>query len=117
MSVLIKGLSLAALFAVAAAIYALVNAVPFSGTYEALLLWVASIACIGFLVGGVFAFDPRSEFKIASSALGRTAFGIAAGLALAALWRWPREAFALSGLVGGALGYFGMLWAKHVDLL
>lgn len=117
MSAVIKGLGLAAFFAVAAAIDALVNAVPFSGPWESLLLWVASLACIGFLVGGIFAFDPQSEFRIVSSAFGRIASGMAAGLALAALWRWPREAFALSGLAGGALGYLGMLWAKYVELL
>jgi hypothetical protein len=68
-------------------------------------------------LGGVFGFDPKSQFKIKSSALGRIVFGIGAGVALGALWRWPREALALSGLLGGVLGYFGMLWARYVELL
>jgi hypothetical protein len=115
MTSFIKGLALAALFAVFAAAYALLNAGSFSGGLQALLLWVASFACFGFLVGGIYAFDPRSEFKIRSSSTARVATGAIAGMALCALWRWPGAAIALAALVGAVLGYLGLLWARIVE--
>ena len=65
--------------------------------------------------GGIYAFDPDSDLKIKSSAIGRMSFGVIASLILSALWRWPLEAVALASLIGAVLGYVGMMWAKFAD--
>lgn len=79
------------------------------------MLVIASFGCFGFLLGGIYAFDPESELKIKSSAIGRMMFGLIAALLLAILWRWPGEGMALAALLGVVLGYLGMTWAKYVD--
>jgi hypothetical protein len=50
--------------------------------WQRLLLWVESAGCFGFLLGGVYAFDPRSGFTIKPSVIGRVSFGIVASLGL-----------------------------------
>lgn len=116
MSDFLKAFLLATLFAVMCGLTALLNAVPWTGeSWQSLFRWIASACCLGFLVGGIYAFDPESEFKIRSSFTGRVSFGITAALMLSALWHWPAEGVTLAGLVGAVLGYFGMSWAKHVD--
>lgn len=116
MSDLLKSFLLATLFAVMCGLTALLNAVPWTGqSWQSLFRWIASPCCFGFLLGGIYAFDPESEFKIRSSFIGRVSFGMKAALMLSALWHWPAEGIVLAGLVGAVLGYFGMSWAKHVD--
>jgi hypothetical protein len=111
-----KALILAVFFAVLTGAAAFLYATPWAGaSSQSLMLWVASFGCFGFLLGGIYAFDPESELKIRPSSTGRIAFGVTASLILSALWRWPLEGVALAGLIGAVLGYAGMAWAKHVD--
>jgi hypothetical protein len=113
---LYKALTLATIFSVVTAIAALLYGVPWANsTWREVLLGIASFGCFGFLLGGVYAFDPESELKIKSSAIGRMFFGLIAALLLSVLWRWPGQGTALAALVGAVLGYFGMTWAKYVD--
>ena len=111
-----KALGMALFFAAIAGVAGLFYALPWTGaSWQALLQMSASVGCFGFLLGGIFAFDPESEFKIKSSAIGRMVFGLAAALLLSALWSWPGDAVLLASMIGVALGYFGMVWAKYVD--
>jgi hypothetical protein len=85
------------------------------GSLLALIPVVASLGCFGLLLGAIFVFDAPSEFRGVNRPLLRVALSAVAGLALGLLWRWSGEAIALSTLVAGALGYFGLAWARHVD--
>lgn len=112
-----KALILAVLFSAIAAISALLHAVPWTTTtWRDVLLGMGSFGCFGFLLGGIYAFDPKSELRIKSSSTGRMFFGLIASLLLSILWRWPGEGVALAVLVGVLLGYFGMAWAQYVNL-
>lgn len=115
MTTLAKSVALGALFAAAAAIAGLSYALPSQAEWGRLLLGIASFACFGFFLGGIYAFDPESELKIKSSSFGRVSFGLVSALLLAALWRWPLEGVFLSALLGAILGYLGMSWAKYVQ--
>lgn len=115
MTTLGKSIVLGAFFAAICAVAALLNALPFHGSWQSLALWVASFACFGLLIGGVYAFDPASDLRIKSSAIGRIVFGLAAGALLSVLWRWPAEGAALAIVGGGFLAYLGMVWVKHVE--
>jgi hypothetical protein len=111
-----KAVILAIVFALITAAAALLNAAPWTGLpLQRLLLWLGSAGSFGFLLGGIYAFDPESDLKIKSSSIGRMSFGLAASLLLSALWRWPPECVAFAGLTGAVLGHFGMSWAKYVD--
>jgi hypothetical protein len=114
---LYKALLLASFFSVITAISALLYGVPWANTtWREVLLGIGSFGCFGFLLGGIYAFDPDSEFKIKSSSPGRMLFGFIASLLLSILWRWPGEGVALAALVGVLLGYFGLAWAKYLNL-
>lgn len=110
-----KSIGLGLLFAVSATVSGLTYLLPSNGNLSTVLPWVGSFACFGFFVGGIFAFDPTSEIKIKSSFVGRVGFGAVSALLLSAIWRWPVEGAILAILLGAILGYFGLLWAKHVD--
>jgi hypothetical protein len=111
-----KALLLAAFFAATTAIAALLYGAPWANTtWREVFLGMGSFSCFGFLLGGIYAFDPESEFRIKSSATGRMFFGLIASLLLSIIWRWPFEGVALAALVGVLLGYFGMAWARYVD--
>lgn len=116
MTTLRKAIILAAVFAVISAVAALSHVTTWTNiSWQRALVGTGSFGCFGFLLGGIYAFDPKSDLRIESSAIGRMSFGVVASLILSALWRWPLEAVALASLIGAALGYFGMLWAKFVD--
>lgn len=116
MTTLRKAFILAVFFAVIAAIAALSYSVPWSDiSWRSGLLGTGSFGCFGFLLGGIYAFDPESDLKIKPSAIGRVSFGVVASLILSALWRWPLEGLMLASFIGALLGYFGMIWAKFVD--
>ena len=111
-----KALILAILFAMISGAIVLLYAAPWTDvSWSGLQLAVASAGCVGFLLGGIYAFDPRSGINIKASPVGRMAFGLLASLLLSAVWHWPVEGVALAGVVGVMLGYFGMSWAKYVD--
>jgi hypothetical protein len=113
-----KALILAILFAVISGAYVLLYTVPWTDvSWQRLLLGVASAGCFGFLLGGIYTFDPKSDLVIRASSIGRVTFGLIASLLLAALWHWPYEGAALAGVIGAVLGYFGMAWAKYVEYL
>ena len=76
--------------------------------------FIASFACFGILFGAVLAFDPLPEEKRAGRPLWRIGLGALSGICLGLLWQWSGEGLALSSLVGGALGYAGTTWAKHI---
>lgn len=111
-----KAFILAVFFAVISAIAALSHAAPWSDiSWRRALFGLGSFGCFGFLLGGIYAFDPESDLKIKSSAIGRISFGVIASLILSALWRWPLAGVALASFIGAVLGYLGMIWAKFVD--
>lgn len=111
-----KALLLAVFFSAITAIAALLYGATWANTtWREVLLGMGSFGCFGFLLGGIYAFDPESELKIKSSSIGRIGFGLVASLLLSILWHWPSEAVALAALGGGLLGYFGMAWARYVD--
>lgn len=112
-----KALILAAFFAATTAIASLSYGVPWANTtWREALLGIGSFGCFGFLLGGIYAFDPNSELRIKPSSTGRMCFGLIASLLLSVLWHWPSEGVALAVIVGVLLGYFGLSWAKYVDL-
>jgi peptidoglycan/LPS O-acetylase OafA/YrhL len=111
-----KAFLLGIFFAVVTAIAALSYTIPSTAGWRDLVRWGASVGCFGFLVGGICAFDPESELKVKSSALGRATFGVIAALLLSALWHWPVEGVAFAALLAAVLGYLGMLWVRHVPL-
>ena len=116
MTTLRKAIILAVFFAVTSAGAALSYAASWTDiSWRQAQLWAASFCCLGFLLGGIYAFDPDSNLKIKSSAIGRMSFGVIASLILSALWRWPLEGVALASLIGAVLGYLGMMWAKFAD--
>lgn len=111
-----EALILAALFSAITAIAGLLHGIPsLHSTLKEVLLGTGSFGCLGFLLGGIYAFDPESELRIKSSSIGRMFFGLLASLLLAALWQWPREAIGLAALAGVVLGYFGMTWARYIN--
>lgn len=116
MTTLSKAIILAISCAVISAVAALAQVTTWADiSWQRALLGTGSFGCFGFLLGGIYAFDPKSDMKIKSSVLGRMLFGVIASLMLSALWRWPVEGVALAVLIGAVLGYFGMTWAKFVD--
>ena len=116
MTNLSKALILAILSAMISGAIVLSYAAPWTDvSWSSLQLAVASVGCVGFLLGGIYAFDPRSGINIKASPIGRMVFGLLASLLLSAVWHWPVEGVALAGVVGVMLGYFGMSWAKYVD--
>lgn len=116
MTTLRKAIILAVLFAVISAVAALSHVTTWTDiSWQRALVGTGSFGCFGFLLGGIYAFDPKSDLKIKSSAIGRMSFGVIASLILSALWRWPLEGVALASLIGAVLGYIGMIWAKYVD--
>jgi len=111
-----KALILVILFVVITVLAGLLHAAPWTDvSLQRLMLWMASCGCVGLMLGGIYAFDAKSELKIRSSVVGRTVIGTTASLLLAVVWRWPLGGIALAGSIGAALGYLGMLWAKYVD--
>lgn len=116
MTNLSKTLMLAILFAAIGGAIVLLYSVPWTdASWQRLLLGAASAGCFGFLLGGIYAFDPRSDINVKASSIGRIAFGLVGALLLSALWHWSVERAALAALVGAVLGYFGMGWAKYVE--
>lgn len=116
MKSLYKALVIAGLFSIVTAIAALVHGAPWMDTaWRDMLPGLGSFGCFGFLLGGIHAFDARSELSIKSSPTGRMLFGLIASLLLSVLWRWPGQGVALAALVGVLLGYFGMTWAEYVN--
>lgn len=115
MTVLRKALILAIIFATVAGCAGILYAVPLRGAPWRAILAVGSFGCFGFLLGGIYAFDPESDLKIKSSSIGRISFGLGAALLLSVLWGWSLEAAALAALSGATLAYFGMAWAKYAD--
>ena len=101
--------------AVLVALYAFVQAASGSAPIAGSLPFIASFGCFGLLLGGIFVFDAPTDFNGTNRPILRIAVSIIAGLALGLLWHWPLEGIALSSLVFGALGYFGITWAKYVD--
>jgi hypothetical protein len=111
-----EALILAVLFSAITAIAGLLHGIPsLDSTLKEVLLGTGSFGCLGFLLGGIYAFDPESKIRIKSSSIGRMFFGLLASLPLAALWQWPREAIGLAALVGVVLGYFGMTWTRYIN--
>ena len=112
---MVRGLLMVGSFGVGLAAYAVLQVVTRGPALIGAVPFIASFACFGLLLGAIFAFDEESELKAADRPLLRVALSVLSGLSLALIWHWPGEAIALSVLVSGVLGFFGMLWAKYVD--
>jgi hypothetical protein len=114
-SSLLRGLywagAIAALVALYGAFQMYIGVTPLQGTVE----WIASFGCFGFMLGAIYAFDSKSEFKVASRPLLRIALSGIAGYVLSVLWSWPSDGTVLACVLSSVLGYLGMSWAKYVD--
>jgi hypothetical protein len=110
-----RSILLIALFGLVTALYAAVNMIFDGMPWASYLRAVASFACFGFLLGGIYSFDSRSDFKVANRPALRALIGCISGAAIGLLWHWSTEAIALAGLVACLLGLLGMAWAKYVQ--
>lgn len=117
MTTLLKSLALGALLAFAAVIAGLMYGLPSiaDARWPDVLRGLGSFACLGFFLGGIYAFDPDSDLKIKSSSVGRSLFGVVSAAVLSLLWQWPREGLLLAVVIGAILGHLGLLWAKYVQ--
>ncbi len=107
------GLGVAALVAVAFAIYGAVEGV-LHGSQGLLVSAVASFACIGLLFGAIFAFDASPKDKHANRPGIRVLLSALAGLCIGLVWGYSVQGVALCTLVFAILGYLGTSWAKYV---
>lgn len=95
---------------------AFIHAMPTDDTNaQALFIWIESAACLGLLLGGIAAFDDKSDLCVKASAFGRITTGGVAALLFASIWQWPYVYWTLAVIIGAILGHLGMLWAKYVD--
>jgi hypothetical protein len=100
-----------------AAIFAIYGVVEgaFSGHALGPLLKVSAVfACFGFLFGSILAFDAEPGERGEGRPVLRTLLSALAGLCFGLVLSFPVEGVALSVLVAAALGYFGLVWARHV---
>jgi hypothetical protein len=94
MTTLRKAFILAVFFAVITAVAALSYAAPWTDiSWRRALLGAGSFGCFGFLLGGIYAFDPESDLKIKSSAIGRISFGVIASLMKTLHHQTPAQQF------------------------
>ena len=108
-----QGLAIAAMVAVAFAIYGAVEGV-LRGSHGSLVSVVASFACIGLLFGAIVAFDASPKDKHANRPDIRLLLSALAGLCLGLVWGYSTEGVALCTLVFAILGYLGKAWAKYL---
>ena len=108
------GIAVAIVSAIAFAIYGALEGLLRARGEPGLGQFVASFACLGFLVGAILAFESQPDSRAPDRPALRTALGAIAGFCLALVWQWPFEGFGLSVLVSAALGYLGMTWAKYI---
>ena len=110
-SSLLRGLYSAGVIAAVVALYGAfqmyTGGTPLQGTVQ----WIASFGCFGFMLGAIYAFDSKSESKVASRPLLRTVLARIAGYVLSVLWSWPSDGTVLACVISSALGYLGMTWA------
>jgi hypothetical protein len=100
----------AALFAV----YGLAEGLFRNRASTSLLQYAAAFACFGFMFGAILAFDTEPGDRHENRPALRTMLSALAGLAFGWVLKFPVEGIALSALVAAALGYAGLIWAKHV---
>lgn len=113
-----KGLIFALFIAVITVIYVLVFGGFTSNSLHSAMRGLASFGCLGFLLGGILAFDKESKFmdrKGKDRPFTRIAIGIVACLIIAFIWDYSIEGYYLAGIVGGILGYLGNIWAKYAQ--
>jgi len=77
--------------------------------------FMISFGCLGFLLGGIYAFDSESKEQPISNTFIRIATGIFSAIVFSFMWKFNSEEVTLAVLVCGSLSYFGLSWAKHVD--
>jgi hypothetical protein len=91
------------------------------GSWRGILNVSLLFAVLGAYYGTIVALDGRSEMTDADRPVLRTALCSAFGSLLVLLVQaWPPQTFnaiwAVAGaVVGGALGWLGWSWAKHID--
>ncbi len=85
-----------------------------SGTYKGLWRWrdYAAFFIFCVAVGGVGIIDTDRNRK--KTFMYRTSLGMFAGIVIATIYSAPGEGYMLGILLGGALGYFGRFWIKHL---
>jgi hypothetical protein len=111
----LRGLLLVGLFGVVTGLYAALQLLSGAESLERNVQGVASFACFGFLLGGIYAFDGLSEMCQGNRPVLRAAIGFASGLSIGFIWHWPAEGIVLASLVATLLALLGMMWAKYVD--
>jgi hypothetical protein len=111
------------LFAVAFVVGLLLNSLGSVawGSWRGILNVSLFFAVLGAYYGTIVALDGRSEMTNADHPVLRTTLCGALGAILVLLVQaWPPQSFnalwpVAGAVVGGALGWFGWSWAKHVD--
>ncbi|MGZ3241542.1 MAG: hypothetical protein ACXWJK_15030 [Burkholderiaceae bacterium] len=110
-----RSVLLIGLFGLVTALYAAINMVFDGMPFEHYIRGVASFACFGFLLGGIFSFDSESELKVENRPILRALVGCISGISVGLLWHWPVEGIVVSGMVASLLGLLGMVWAKYAQ--
>ena len=111
------------LFAVIFVVGLLLNSIGSTawGSWRGILNVFLFFAVLGAYYGTIVALDGRSEITNANHPVLRTTLcGVLGAILVLLVQAWPPHSFnapwpAAGGVVGGALGWFGWSWAKHVD--
>jgi peptidoglycan/LPS O-acetylase OafA/YrhL len=76
--------------------------------------WRYALSFFVFCVFATYIVIIDDERRPTRSHLFRIVTGVLAGLCIASISKLSTEGYGLAILIGGALGWFGILWAKHL---
>jgi peptidoglycan/LPS O-acetylase OafA/YrhL len=76
--------------------------------------WRHALSLFVFCIFAMYIVIVDDERCPTRSHLFRIIIGVLAGLCIAAISKFSTEGYGLAVLIGGALGWFGILWAKHL---
>jgi ABC-type phosphate/phosphonate transport system permease subunit len=108
------GVIIAGVCAALFAVYGLAEGIFRNREANSLLQYAAAFACFGFMFGAILAFDTEPGDRHENRPALRTLLSAMAGMAFGWVLHFPIEGVALSALGAAALGYVGLIWAKHV---
>lgn len=100
---------------VGVALFALVEGFLYAPNVAILLKLVGFAALLGAFLGTIYATDSRSGLNVVDRPIVRTAISAAVGLTASWAAGLSPTAVLFSAAALGALGWFGMTWARYVD--